>query len=98
MINFNDGWSPRDFSSNKKSNIQLTKSQIKKIIQKLMESSSKFSEGSYHGGLNPSHVTEIIKYILYTESRSFVDVKILVESDGYHLGVLIKERGEVDYD
>ena len=88
MINFADGWSPSD------GKIAISKKDLKKLVKKLMtlKDNEEYDEASYHGGLNPSHVTEIIKYILYTQEYKGVDMRVQVEEDGYHLGVLIAKK------
>ena len=95
MINFADGWSPSD------GKYKITKKDLKELVQKLMtiqddgdDFNEKYSESSYHGGLNPSHVTEIIKYILYTQEYRSVDMRVQVEEDGYHLGILIAKKSD----
>ena len=94
MINFADGWSPSD-------KYKITKKDLKELVKKLMtiqddqdDLNEKYAEASYQGGLNPSHVTEIIKYILYTQEYRSVDMRVQVEEDGYHLGILIAKKSD----
>lgn len=86
MINFAEGWSPSE------TKYKITKSDLKKLVKKLMEVEEEYPEASYTGGLNPSHITEILKHILYVQKFASVDLRVQVEDDGYHLGVLIAKK------
>jgi len=91
MINFAEGWSPSD-----KKTIELTKKDLKKLVEALMESEEEYNEGEYIGGINPSYITEILKDIIYKQKYKYVDLRVQLENDGYHLGILIAKKGLYD--
>ncbi len=84
MIAFRDGHEPEGDKY-----LQLSKDQIKKLVEKVMEAGSQFVEGSYHGGLSPTQIEAIISHILYTQDNSSLTITIDKEVDGYHLGLKV---------
>ena len=84
MIAFRDGYQPEGSKY-----LQLSKGQIKKLVEKVMEAGAQFTEGSYHGGLSPTQIEMIISHILYTQDKSSLTITIDKDLDGYHLGLKI---------
>ena len=84
MISFADG-------SEGGHNIKLSKSQIKKLVDAVMETNP-FGEGSRHGGLHPDHIKEIVNHIMFVENNSSVYIIVDKESDGFHLSLTIDRK------
>ena len=68
--------------------------ELKDLINEVIESLGKYSEGSTHGGLSPTMIQDIISILLYQEDNSSVSVKISKDIDEYHLylEILNKEK------
>ena len=64
----------------------------KELIKAVLD--DPFAEGTSFGGLNPDYITEMIKYIIYTEKYKKVNVTVAREPDGYHLKIKINKKGK----
>jgi len=84
MISFN-----KDYSLDEK--ISLSAKYFGELMESLSETDPYYS-GSYHGGLHPDGITEIIKHLMFKEGNESLQIIIDKEADGYHLSVTIDEK------
>ena len=77
MICFKKGHAPED-------KLELSVKHLEALVKAIAGTDS-YYPGSYHGGLHPDAITEIIKHLM------FVD-KIDKEADGYHLALTIDKK------
>ena len=84
MICFKKGHSP-----DKKFYVSAEKmeSLVKAII-----GSDPYYAGSYHGGLHPDAITEIIKHLMFVDKNESVQIIIDKEVDGYHLALTVDKK------
>lgn len=89
MINFSDGFTNESADAD-----HFSMEDLKSLINKALKSGGKtiFDKGSYHGGLSPVQLENIISYLIYTKGYSSLNVTICLEGDGYHLGLFIKDK------
>jgi len=84
MISFRKGYQPEEY-------FKLTKADIKKLADAIVGKDPLY-EGSYHSGLNPIHITEIIKHLMYVEKNKSIQIIIDKELDGFHLAITIDKK------
>tara|TARA_R110000824_G_scaffold265390_1_gene454251 strand:- start:3424 stop:3687 length:264 start_codon:yes stop_codon:yes gene_type:complete len=84
MIAFNDGYEPQSSS-------KMSKSELESLVKALM-GADPYYNGSYHGGLSPASLIEIIKYLMFTEDNDSIQVIIDKELDGYHLALTVDKK------
>lgn len=84
MISFNEGYEPENYS-------KMPKSELESLIKALM-GADPYYNGSYHGGLSPASLIEIIKYLMFTEDNDSIQVIIDKELDGYHLALTVDKK------
>ena len=84
MISFNDGYEPQGSS-------KMSKRELESLIKALM-GADPYYNGSYHGGLSPTSLIEIIKYLMFTEDNDSIQVIIDKELDGYHLALTVDKK------
>ena len=87
MINFADGWSPDDSS-----NIEISKEQIAKLVEAIMENKRKCELGSHHESLSLEHIKEIINYLMYADNNDCIELLIEKENDGNHLSLTVLDK------
>lgn len=81
MIKFNEPY--QEYSS---------QSELKEIISEMINNLDSYQKHSVHGGLSPSHIQDIISYLMYTEKLSSLEIKITPSSDEYHLNLEILNK------
>lgn len=63
-----------------------------KALVKALSGADPYYSGSYHGGLHPDAITEIIKHLMFKDGNESVQIIIDKEVDGYHLGLTIDKK------
>ena len=86
MIAFKDGKEPEDPR-------EFPKEKYLELLAAIFKSDP-FSIGTYHGGLSPQHLGEILATVIYKYNYKQVSVTIEKESDGYHLGLTIDQKSK----
>jgi hypothetical protein len=81
MIKFNESY--HEYSSQNK---------LKGIINEMINNLDSYQKNSIHGGLSPSHIQDIIAYLMYTEKLSSLEIKITPSTDEYHLNLEILNK------
>lgn len=81
MIAFREGHDPND-------PYNIPAENLEKLIKALLSNDS-FYEGSFHEGLSPTQIEQIISYLMYTKEHECVHLIINKEADGYHLNLTI---------
>jgi len=81
MIAFHQGYSPED-------SYEIPHKQLKKLLKALLSKDS-FYEGSFHPGLSPTQIEQIISYLMYTKDHKAVHLILNKELDGYHLSLTV---------
>ena len=84
MIAFNEGHEPD-------SNLRITKGELESLVKALI-GEDPYAIGSCHGGLSPTSLVEIIKYLMFTEENDSIQIIIDKEVDGYHLALTIDKK------
>lgn len=67
-------------------------SELKKILNDIIDLMGDYPKGSVHGGLSPVAIEKIISYIMYSENCDSLDINISKAEDEYHLNLTIKDK------
>tara|TARA_R100000008_G_C3570001_1_gene161487 strand:+ start:1146 stop:1406 length:261 start_codon:yes stop_codon:yes gene_type:complete len=86
MIAFNEDYAPE--ASHK-----FSKEKYLELL-KAVFNTDPFVIGSYHGGLSPQYLGEILASLIYKDNYKEVTVTIEKEADGYHLGLTIDQKSK----
>ena len=81
MIKFNNSF--EEYSS---------RSELKEILNDILDLMGNYPKGSVHGGLSPTAIEKIIAYIMYSENCESLDLNISKAEDEYHLNLTIKDK------
>ena len=84
MICFNKGHSPDE-------KFHLSAKKIEALV-KALSGADPYYPGSYHEGLHPDGITEVIKRLMFVEDNESVQIIIDKEVDGYHLALTIDKK------
>lgn len=84
MIAFSDKGNPNDPPD-------FPKEKYLELLKAILQTDS-FYTGSYHGGLSPQQLGEILANIMYAQNYKSLRVTIEKEADGYHLGLTIDKK------
>ena len=69
-----------------------SQSELKKILNEILDTMGDYPKGSVHGGLSPVAIEKIIAYIMYSENCDSLDLNITKADDEYHLNLTIKDK------
>lgn len=86
MIAFNDSLEPENHH-------KFSKEKYMELLKTLFNTDP-FAIGSYHGGLSPQYLGEILASLIYKDNYKEVTVTIEKEADGYHLGLTIDQKSK----
>lgn len=67
-------------------------SELKEILNDIIDLMGDYPKGSTHGGLSPAAIEKIIAYIMYSENCDSLDINISKAEDEYHLNLTIKDK------
>lgn len=67
-------------------------SELKEILNDIIDLMGDYPKGSTHGGLSPVAIEKIIAYIMYSENCDSLDINISKAEDEYHLNLTIKDK------
>lgn len=84
MICFKKGYAPED-------KLELSVKHLEALVKAIAGTDS-YYPGSYHGGLHPDAITEIIKHLMFVDKNESVQIIIDKEADGYHLALTIDKK------
>tara|TARA_B000000609_G_C24120328_1_gene319202 strand:+ start:224 stop:475 length:252 start_codon:yes stop_codon:yes gene_type:complete len=82
MISFNNDYEPTPSNQD----------DLKKMIFDAMNELGTYAEGSFHGGLSPSNIQDIIALIMYSEDCDHLNITISKAEDDYHLNLSINKK------
>jgi hypothetical protein len=85
MISFSRGRSPSE------EGVSISPKQLEALV-KAIAGSDPYYAGSYHAGLPPDAITEIIKHLMFVDKNESVQIIIDKEVDGYHLALTIDKK------
>jgi hypothetical protein len=84
MICFKKGHSPDK-------NLHLSAEKMESLVKAIIGADPYYA-GSYHGGLHPDAITEIIKHLMFVDKNESVQIIIDKEVDGYHLALTVDKK------
>ena len=67
-------------------------SELKQILNDIIDLMGDYPKGSVHGGLSPVAIEKIIAYLMYSENNQSIDLNITKAEDEYHLNLTIKNK------
>jgi hypothetical protein len=67
-------------------------SELKQIVNDIIDLMGDYPKGSVHGGLSPVAIEKIIAYLMYSENNQSIDLNITKAEDEYHLNLTIKNK------
>lgn len=67
-------------------------SELKEILNDIIDLMGDYPKGSVHGGLSPVAIEKIIAYLMYSEDNQSIDLNITKAEDEYHLNLTIKDK------
>ena len=67
-------------------------SELKQIVNDIIDLMGDYPKGSVHGGLSPVAIEKINAYLMYSENNESIDLNITKAEDEYHHNLTIKNK------